>query len=553
MIRAYAVPDVRAVEAAAMAGLPDGELMQRAAAGLAEVLAARLRERDGSRIVALVGGGDNGGDALYAAALLAAQAATARGAGQVGDASQWEIVAICPASGAVHPGGRDAALAAGVTLINGVVSEPATTGTAVEASAETEAPWRQALAGADLVVDAITGIGGRPGLRPQARAWVDAIPESAYVVAVDLPSGLDPAGLVGTPHCVFADETVTFGVPKPCHLLPAGEGATGRLTVVDIGLAFSGCAPAVERLTHADVAARWPVPHAASDKYSRGVVGIVAGSGSYPGAGVLSVLGSLGAGVGMVRYLGPPEVAASVHRHAPEAVTATGRVQAWVLGSGVDPDDQDDRTQLRRIELALAGADPCVVDAGALSLIAERPGFSVLTPHAGELARLLTRLGVAPSLTDAGPAPSTPEPFDATRTSPTVVGASDAGEIENIVDVTKEAVVARPVEHAQAAADALGAVVLLKGSTTLVVCPTEWGRPIRSQADAPAWLATAGAGDVLGGVIGSLLAGGLDPADAATIGAIVHGVAADRANPGGPVRVLAVAHALPETIAAFLA
>lgn len=487
MIQAYAVGDVRAVEAALMAHLAEGELMARAARGLADVVSDRLTERDGRRVVALVGGGNNGGDALYAVALLA-QAGVAAGA-------------VCTAYSSVHAGGREAALAAGVVVAAGGGSH-----------------WQALLAEADIVIDGITGIGGRPGLSDEAREWVAAIPESAYVVAVDLPSGVDPAGLVGTADCVFADETVTFGVAKPCHLLPASEAAVGRLTVVDIGLDFTGRAPVVERLAAPDVAAAWPVPTAASDKYSRGVLGVVAGSTAYPGAGILCVLGALGTGPGMVRYLGPAAVAALVHVHAPEAVTATGRVHAWVLGSGVDPEDTDDEDQVRWIRQALDSDLPCVVDAGGLAFLAPRSAPTLITPHAGELARLLTRL-------------------------------AGSGESE----VTREDVLDRPGEHAQAAADALGAVVLLKGATTLIVSPTAAGRPVRSQADAPPWLATAGAGDVLAGILGTLVAAGLDLADAASVGAFVHGLAADRANPGGPVRALAVARRIPWIVSGVLA
>ena len=183
----------------------------------------------------------------------------------------------------------------------------------------------------------------------------------------------------------------------------------------------------------------------------------------------------------------------------------------------MDPDDADDEEQLRWIRRALESDQPCVVDAGALAVVGPRSAPTLITPHAGELARLLTRLGGE--------------------------GASE---------VTREDVLARPVEHAQAAADALGAVVLLKGSTTLVVSPGVSGRPLRSQADAPARLATAGAGDVLAGILGTLVAAGLDLVDAASIGALVHGVAADRANPGGPVRALTVARRLPGVIAGLL-
>jgi NAD(P)H-hydrate repair Nnr-like enzyme with NAD(P)H-hydrate epimerase domain len=132
VIQAYAVADVRAVEAALMEHLPEGELMARAANGLAEVVRARLAERGGHRVVALVGGGNNGGDALYAAALLA----------QAG----FAVGAVCTAYGSVHPGGRDAALAAGVVVTGGDGPD-----------------WEAVLAEADIVVDGITGIGGRPG------------------------------------------------------------------------------------------------------------------------------------------------------------------------------------------------------------------------------------------------------------------------------------------------------------------------------------------------------------------------------------------------------
>jgi hydroxyethylthiazole kinase-like uncharacterized protein yjeF len=505
VIEAYAIADVRAAEEAAMAEVPEGELMARAARGLAAVVAARLEERGGLRVVGLVGAGNNGGDTLYALAHLAERGFTA--------------AAVHAAT--AHPGGLGAARTAGVALVPGG-----------------EDRWRSVMADADVVVDGILGIGGRPGLPGEAAAWADAIPEDAWVVAVDLPSGADPAGEVPLGDAVFADETVTFGVPKPVHLLPATEPAVGRLTVVDIGLSLptgrnapfgaadrAGTAetsgveaevrPAVQRLTFDDVAALWPVPGASSDKYSRGVVGIVAGTPTYPGAAVLSVLGALGAGPGMVRYYGPPEVQTLVHAAAPEAVTAEGRVQAWVCGSGFDPSGRAKGVaeQRHHVEEALASELPAVVDAGALELVDHRDAPTLLTPHAGELARLLTRV--------------------------------------RGTEVSREEVTAAPLAHAREAAERTGCTVLLKGSHTLVVSPDP-GRPVRCQADAPAWLATAGAGDVLGGLLGTLLAAGLDPVDAGALGALVHGVAADRANPGGPVRISEVARRIPETVAALL-
>jgi hydroxyethylthiazole kinase-like uncharacterized protein yjeF len=483
VIEAFSVADVRAAEEAAMAGRPDGELMARAASGLAAVVAARLEERDGMRVVGLVGAGNNGGDTLYALAHLAQQGFSA--------AAVHEPEA--------HRGGLEAAQEAGVALVPGDGQG-----------------WRPVVAEADVVVDGVLGIGGRPGLSGDAAGWVEDIPQDAWVVAVDLPSGADPAGEVPLGEAVFADETVTFGVAKPVHLLPATEPAVGRLTVVDIGLDLgSPMRPVVERLTFDDVGRLWPVPGPSSDKYSRGVVGIVAGTPTYPGAAVLSVLGALGAGPGMVRYLGPPEVQALVHAAAPEAVTAEGRVQAWVCGSGFDPSSRAKGVaeQKHHVEEALASDLPVVVDAGALELVDRREAPTLLTPHAGELARLLTRL---------------------------------RGK-----DVAREEVTAAPLAHARDAAERTGCTVLLKGSHTLVVSPDP-NRPVRSQADAPAWLATAGAGDVLGGLLGTLLAAGLDPLDAGALGALVHGVAADRANPGGPVRIADVARCIPEAVAALM-
>ena len=483
MIEAFSVADVRAAEEAAMAGRPDGELMARAARGLAAVVASRVEERDGMRVVGLVGAGNNGGDTLYALAHLAQQGFSA--------AAVHEPEA--------HRGGLEAAQEAGVALVPGDGQG-----------------WRPVVAEADVVVDGVLGIGGRPGLSGDAAGWVEDIPQDAWVVAVDLPSGADPAGEVPLGEAVFADETVTFGVAKPVHLLPATEPAVGRLTVVDIGLDLgSPMRPVVERLTFDDVGRLWPVPGPSSDKYSRGVVGIVAGTPTYPGAAVLSVLGALGAGPGMVRYLGPPEVQALVHAAAPEAVTAEGRVQAWVCGSGFDPSSRAKGVaeQKHHVEEALASDLPVVVDAGALELVDRREAPTLLTPHAGELARLLTRL---------------------------------RGK-----DVAREEVTAAPLAHARDAAERTGCTVLLKGSHTLVVSPDP-NRPVRSQADAPAWLATAGAGDVLGGLLGTLLAAGLDPLDAGALGALVHGVAADRANPGGPVRIADVARCIPEAVAALM-
>lgn len=483
MLRAWSAQRVRAAEEALMGELAEGELMARAAAGLAEVCRARLEASGGTRVVVLAGPGNNGADALYAAAHLAEDgydcvALQGNWPLGIGDATSWQ--------------------AAGVRVV------------------AVEGDWAGPLAAADLLVDGLLGIGGRPGLPEAAVAWVDAIPESAYVVSVDLPSGQDPAGESASDTGVFADETVTFGVAKPVHLLPATEAAVGRLTVIDIGLVLDG-PPDVERLDFSDVARLWPVPTATDDKYSRGVLGVVAGGEDYTGAAILCCTAAVGAGLGMLRYVGTPTPTGLVRAAIPEAVHGEGRVQAWVVGPGIDTASRA-RGSKAQLDVARAALDsdlPVLVDAGGLDLVdGTRGGPILLTPHAGELSRLLTRLEGS--------------------------------------ETTREAVQADPVGHARRAADLTGATVLLKGATTLVVPPTGSGLPVRSQNDAPPWLATAGAGDVLAGVCGALLAAGLSPLDAGSLGALVHGVAADGANPGGPVRALAVAHGIPATVAHLL-
>ncbi|NHN56656.1 bifunctional ADP-dependent NAD(P)H-hydrate dehydratase/NAD(P)H-hydrate epimerase [Calidifontibacter sp. DB0510] len=477
MMRAYAVPAVRAAEAAAMEGLEEGELMQRAARGLAEVALTRLEER-GDRVVVLAGSGDNGGDALWAGAHLAT--------------SDANVVVVLVGS-REHTAGLSAAREAGAVVLEW------RSGSAADSV-------RSALAEADVVLDGIVGIGGSPGLPDHLRELPDLIGDEAYLIAVDLPSGCDPAGLVGA-DSIFADETVTFSLLKPCHLMPATEPAVGLLTVVDIGVAEPSSTPAVERLTHDDVADLWPVPGPADDKYSRGVLGSITGSSAFTGAALLSLTAAVTAGAGMVRYVGPDHPAELLRAAVPEAVFGDGRCQAYVFGSGWSAEDADE-TQLSVAREQLAGDLPMVIDAGGLDLLsAPRSAPTLLTPHAGELKRLIERL-----------------------------------------DLDEPAGVA----GAQAVADHLSVTVLLKGAVTAVVSPSAYGQPVRTQADAPAWLGTAGSGDVLGGLAGMLLAAGLEPGVAGALAALVHGAAGRRANPGGPVRALDVAHALGPTIAALL-
>ncbi|MBT2610331.1 NAD(P)H-hydrate epimerase, partial [Streptomyces sp. ISL-87] len=353
MRTAYSVETVRAAERELMARLPEGALMQRAAAGLAAVCAGLLTRRRGrvygARVVLLVGPGDNGGDALYAGARLAR-----RGAG---------VTAVPMDPARVHGGGLAALLAAGGRV-------------------ERSVPRR----GVDLVMDGLVGIGGRGGLRPAAAALVERIPEGAVVVAVDLPSGVDADTGEVAGAAVRADVTVTFGAYKPGLLIDPGASWAGVVRLVDIGLGAADVA--VEALQHRDVAALLPAPTASSDKYRRGVVGIVAGSLQYPGAAVLAVAGALRGGAGAVRYVGP--AADAVLARYPETLIGRGRVQAWVVGPGVGGG--------RAGEVAEVLSDPVpvpvLVDADGLrgldpEVLRARPAATLLTPHAGEAAALL--------------------------------------------------------------------------------------------------------------------------------------------------------------------
>lgn len=262
------------------------------------------------------------------------------------------------------------------------------------------------------------------------------------------------------------------------------------------------------------------VPDGGGDKYSRGVLGVITGSDAYPGAAVLGVEAAHRTGVGMVRYLGGERASTLVLSRRPEAVTGDGRVQAWLAGSGMSASDRDDATATRLERAFGQEGVPLVVDAGALDLVPRAAGPVVVTPHARELTALFGYAGH---------------------------------------EVSVDRVRAEPERLALEAARELGCTVLLKGSTTHVASPA--GELFAVSLATP-WLATAGAGDVLGGVLGAMVATnadrlGDDPhavlARVAVSAAAVHGLAARAASGGGPIAALDVARAVPGVVADLLA
>src|SRR5215472_15205076 len=492
MRAAHTVEAVRSAEHALMATVPDGALMQRAAAGVAATCARLLDHVYGSRVLVLAGSGDNGGDALYAGARLASRGA--------------DVIAVA-AGQQLHPGGAAELRGRGGRVITAAAAPASQAGRAAGGTAAggtaaggTAAPQitdsaARAIGGADLILDGLTGIGGRGGLREPAaslaRLTGSARADGALVVAVDLPSGIDADSGETPGTAIKADVTVTFGTIKPGLLVDPGASHAGTVELIDIGLGSYLAGPAAIALQAADVAAILPRPDAESDKYRRGVLGLLAGSEQYTGALVLACGGAIRAGAGMVRAVSAAPAIGLVRQYWPEvvpttydparpaeAVTAAGRVQAWAAGPGMG------------------------TGAAAHDLLA-RGAPTLITPHAGELARLL---------------------------------GADRADIE-----------ARRLHFARTAAAELGVTVLLKGSTTVIARP-DGTLPILVNATGSSWLATAGSGDVLSGLAGGLLAQGADAAHAAAAAAYLHGIAARLAAREAPIGASDLIGAIPAAI-----
>ena len=514
MRSAHRVADVRTAEQALMAKVPDGALMQRAAAGLAAICASLLDRVYGARVVVLAGSGDNGGDALYAGARLAG-----RGAAVIAIAAGLRLHEAAAAE-LLASGGRVVAAASQPPGASEGGSGPGSAG----AGEGVAALAQSAIGSADLIIDGLTGIGGHGGLREPAAALAGlterARRDGALVIAVDLPSGIDAD--TGEVHgaAIHADVTVTFGTIKPGLLIDPGAGCAGPAELIDIGLGPYLPAPVVISLQAADVAGMLPHPSAESDKYRRGVLGLVAGSEQYTGAAVLSAGGAIKGGAGMVRLVSAAPAIGVARQHWPEAVLTTydpdrpgqaietaGRVQAWAVGPGIGTG----AAAHALLAAVLASDVPVLVDADGLTVLAahrdmlSRTAPTLVTPHAGELARLVH---------------------------------ADRSDIE-----------ARRLHYASAAATELGITVLLKGSTTVIAEP-DASRPVRVNSTGSSWLATAGSGDVLSGLIGSLLAQGLPPPDAAAAAAYLHGMAGRLASRDAPIGASDLLSAIPAAIRA---
>lgn len=475
MFGVWTTEQVRAAEDRLLARVPEGALMRRAAFGLATTVASMLRAGTGGiagrRVTLLVGAGNNGGDALWAGAFLRRRSVS--------------VTAVL-----LNP---ERAHAEGLAALRRAGGRVSTT-----------------LADPDLVIDGIVGLQAHGPLRPAAASLVEAV--DVPIVAVDLPSGVDPnTGAVDGP-AVRADVTVTFGARKPVHVLNTTH--CGEVHLVDIGLGPELPDPDLIVLEPDDVGYAWRVPGPRDDKYTQGVTGIAAGSATYPGAAVLSCGAAVLATSGMVRYAG---YAADVVRGRWPELVATGtvedagRVQAWVVGPGLGTGQAGRQV----LDAVFDTAVPTCVDADGITLLAENPELwdardpdapVVLTPHDREFARIAEPLGVT-------------------------LGTDR-------------------VAAARALSKRLNSVVLLKGNATVVAAPD--GRTLVNPATS-SWLATAGSGDVLTGLIGALLATGLDPWLAAGCAAWVHVRAGELAATAGhdigvPVPASKILEAIPDAI-----
>jgi hydroxyethylthiazole kinase-like uncharacterized protein yjeF len=476
----------RADRLAIAAGTPGFALML--SAGQAVAAAAMDMAEEGA-ILVIAGPGNNGGDGFVAAAELAAHG------------REVQVILLCERDSLQG----DAASAARGWKFPVLPFNP------------------QAIGKPALIIDALFGAGLSRAVTGEPHDMIAAInANGAPVLAVDLPSGINgnTGAVMGT--AVRAAETVTFFRRKPAHLLLPGRLYCGQVRVADIGIDAKVLAEIAPK-TFENVPSFWrhayPVPQIEGHKYSRGHVVVVSGGVAATGAARLSARGALRTGAGLVT-LASPQDALAVNAAALTAIMVRAvdtviefadmltdkRFNVGVIGPGAGVGERTRDLVLT----ALSAKRAVVLDADALTSFAGTPeqlfeaiknsadAQVVLTPHEGEFPRLFS-------------------------------------------DISNKHPLRSKLERVRAAAERAGAVVLLKGPDTVVASPD--GRATIA-ANAPPWLATAGAGDVLSGMIAGLLAQGVAAFEAASIGAWMHGEAAREAGPG------LIAEDLPETLPA---
>ncbi len=450
---------------AVASGIRSSLLMERA--GEAVAAAAVQMVPAGGRIAVLAGPGNNGGDGFVAARLLAE--------------SGYRVSVFLVGDREALKG--DASLAARAW------------------PGPVEAPNRDFAYGADLIIDALFGAGLDRPIEGAAAAAIDGANESGLpILAIDLPSGVDGASGAILGRAILARETVTFFRRKPGHLLLPGRLLAGPVALADIGH-DAAILSAIRPMAFHNNPALWiedvPRPRLDGHKYDRGHTLVVSGPLTGTGAARLAARGALRIGSGLVTVASPPDavVANAAHLTAImlmrmyEAeglaeILADRRKNAVVIGPALGVGNGS----IAMVSTALDSAAAVVVDADGLTSFAEAPdalfvqirnrsAAVVLTPHEGEFSRLFPDLSI----------------------------------------------LASKLERARQAAERSGAVVVLKGPDTVVAAPDG----VAAIADnAPAWLATAGAGDVLSGMIGGLMAQGMTGFEAAAVGVWLHGEAA---------------------------
>lgn len=481
MLITRSVASIREVEGAAVATAPTDALMVKAAGGVADAARDLLRPAEDSDelVIAFVGGGDNGGDALYASAFLATDG--------------YEVEAIL-LTDHPHERGLNTARLAGVQMFDcsedaaGRIIELSRRGTlwidgcvGTGVQGDLREPLRSIIAGLEEIrMDApeaqvIKGPDGKPAYEPGEAPRDEFSKAPTYqrrVVAIDVHSGVaTPDGSIPGP-ALRADIVVTMGAVKPALVLPPAAYLHSQVRMVDLDLEFED-EGVTRTLTRSDFRRLYPVPGRTDHKYTRGVARLVTGSEQFPGAAVLSCVAAQNTGIGMVR-LDTTRTPGLLALHSePGIVLGAGRAQSIAVGSGMDPSDVETRERIHQA-LADARADdvPVVIDAGALTIAAEMVAEdydfkapAIWTPHAGEAAAVLNIL--------------------------------------DSVDWTREDVERAPLVAAQKLASLTDGIIVLKGAATLIANPRE---RVYVQAEAPAWAGVAGSGDILTGVIAARVA-----------------------------------------------